>query len=527
MHHIRTILIRGLLLVLATALIASFAFAQTTPPTDARETARKQKKPERNPSLDWAEKDVGPIITPEELAAWKKLKTEEEREAFRKIFWDLRDTDPDTEENEYRTAYYERFAYVNEHYTSGRPGYLTDRGRIYLIHGKPDEIESHPSGGSYVMPSYQGGDTITAYPFEIWFYRHVADVGSGIELEFVDRSGSGDYRLVNSADEKNALANVPGQRQSAGLANINTSGFQRAQDNPIEIMLIQTGMLRAPRVDFTPDTIAGSNALIDNSGQIAVGVRVDSFRQSDQSGVAAITVQTSNSDLTFVPSGGAESARLNIFGRITAVDGRPVANFQDAVTTNATTAELIDIKGRKSAYQKVIALRPGFYKVDILVRDLNSNTVGIQKIGFEIPKFNTASVALSSLVLATRLENMGSRPPGGMFTIGDKKVLPNLSGEFRQGQGVGLYAQIYNATIDQITLRPAVEVNYSIRKNGAEVFHQIEDWNGMGDSGQRLNLARIFSTAALTPGAYQLVVMVKDQVSGQTLQQAADFSIIK
>jgi hypothetical protein len=196
------------------------------------------------------------------------------------------------------------------------------------------------------------------------------------------------------------------------------------------------------------------------------------------------------------------------------------------VTATASTTELLTIKSRRSAYQKIVSLPPGTYKVNITVRDRNSSAIGFKSLGFTIPQTNGAQLNLSSIVLASRLEELGTRPQGQMFTIGDKKVVPNISGEFRRGQGIGLYAQLYNAETDQTTLRPAVEVTYAIMRNGVEVMRQGEDWSGMSEAGARLTLARVLPTAALTPGAYQLVIKVKDQVSGSTLTQAANFTLL-
>lgn len=517
--------IRSFVLALTLSLLSSLAVGQA--PSNPQDRPRNQKKTEKNPIAGWAEQDVAPIITEAELAAWKKLRTDEEREAFIGTFWRLRDPDPDTEENEYREGYYERLAYVNERFSAGRPGHLTDRGRIYLVWGKPDEIESHPSGGSYQQPSYHGGESVTTYPFEVWFYRYLPNVGSGLEIEFVDRSGSGDYRLASDYKEKNVTGFTnAGNNSFGGLSPNGGSGYTRVQDNPIEIMLRNVALARPPVVPLTPDLIGPDSGIVDNNNQIGVDVRVDMFRQSDRSSVAAIMVQTANSDLSFPEMGGVPTARLNIFGRVMAVDSRQIATFQDVVTATASTSELLTIKLRRSAYQKVLSLPPGTYKVNITVRDLNSNAVGFNSYGFTIPQANGAQLDLSSIVLASRLEELGSRPQGQMFTIGDKKVVPNISAEFRRGQGIGLYAQLYNAETDQITLRPAVEVTYAIVRNGVELVHQVEDWTGMSEAGARLTLARVLPTAALTPGAYQLVIKVKDQVSGRSLTKAANFSVL-
>src|SRR5918911_2923826 len=171
----------------------------------------RNKKPELSKIFkNWLNQDVEYIITDRERDIFKKLQTDEEREAFIEDFWRRRDPDPDTEENEYKEEYYERIAYANEHYASGIPGWKTDRGRIYIMYGKPDEIETHPSGGAYNRESYEGGGSTSTYPFERWFYRYLPGIGSGIEIEFVDPTGSGEYRIARNPNEKDALLNVPG-----------------------------------------------------------------------------------------------------------------------------------------------------------------------------------------------------------------------------------------------------------------------------------------------------------------------------
>src|SRR5688572_14541912 len=171
------------LLVLAVPLSAQ------TPTTDVRSKPIRAKSEVKDAHKRWINEDVPYIVSEAERKAFRALQTDEEREAFIRTFWDNRDPNPDTEENEYREEYYERIAYANEHFSSGIPGWKTDRGRIYIRWGKPDSVESRPSGGSYDRPSYEGGGSTAVYPFETWFYRHIEGVGDGIEIEFVDPSG--------------------------------------------------------------------------------------------------------------------------------------------------------------------------------------------------------------------------------------------------------------------------------------------------------------------------------------------------
>jgi GWxTD domain-containing protein len=505
---------------------------------DPSEKARNVKPELKRAYKDWLDKDVAYLITEEERKAFKKLETDDERERFIEEFWRRRDPDPDTDENEFREEYYERIAYANEHYASGIPGWKTDRGRIYITWGKPDEIETHPSGGTYNRESYEGGGSTSTYPFERWFYRYLPGVGSGVEIEFVDPTGSGEYRIARNPDEKDALLHVPGAgltlAEEMGLADkgdrianvggIGNPGYQRESDSPFSRLQLLADLSRPPAIKFNELASAVNTPVIEDN-PLSFDVRVDFFRQSDERVITAFTIQTDNQNLVFQDSGGLLQAQLNIFGKITHVSGRRAGVFEDPVITRATQQELSEAKERKSAYQKAVALAPGRYRVDVIVRDIASGATGVMHKGFEVPKYDPAKLSTSTLVLAVKLEGLGDQPAVGMFTIGNVKVIPNVSGTYHRGSPIGIYMQIYNAGIDQTTLRPSVDVEYALMKDGKEIGKQFEDWKGNSDSGQRLTLTRLLDSRNLAPGDYSLEVRVKDRVSGQALIQSAKFAV--
>jgi GWxTD domain-containing protein len=487
----------------------------------------------------WLDNDVAYIITKDEKRAFMALQTDEERENFIENFWRRRDPDPDTEENEYREEFYERIAYANEKFTSGIPGWKTDRGRIYITWGKPDSVESHPSGGNYDRPSYEGGGSTSTYPFEVWFYRHLDGVGDGIEIEFVDPTGSGEYRIARNANEKDALLYVPGAggtlAEQMGIANkadrisgINQGSVfgSRMQDTPFERLQRITDLQRPPQVRFSDLQSSLTDSPVIDKNPLDFDLRVDFFRQSEDRVVVTFTVQTDNKELQFADDGsGISSAAMNIFGRITAVSGKRSGIFEDSVTANATAQELTDLKGRKSVYQKAIALTPGTYKVDVVVRDVKSGNRGIVNQGFTVPRYDEKKLSTSSMILATRLRTTDERDIGSMFVIGGAKVIPNLEGTFKRGSDVGIYLQVYNAGIDQTTLRPAVDVNYILIKDGKEKLNQPEDWKGLSDSSQRLTLARLLPTTTLEPGEYEIKIVTRDRIGGQVVENKGKFTI--
>src|SRR5213595_1982792 len=179
-----------------------------------------------SPYKKWLDEEVPYIITSEERASFRKLSTDDEREQFIEAFWERRNPSPGSPENEFKEEYYRRIAYANEHYASGIPGWKTDRGRIYIMYGPADEIDSHPSGGTYERPPEEGGGETATFPFEKWRYRYIEDVGSDIIIEFVDPTMSGEYRMTMDPSEKDALLYVPG----AGLTLMEQLGLADKTD---------------------------------------------------------------------------------------------------------------------------------------------------------------------------------------------------------------------------------------------------------------------------------------------------------
>ena len=504
---------------------------QRNPETQPRKITREPKKA----YVDWLS-DVDVLVTQSEREAWKKLETDNEREKFIEDFWHSRDPDPDTQENEFKEQFFERVAYANERFSSGKAGRLTDRGRIYIKFGKPDEVESHPAGGSYERPFYEGGGSTTTYPFEKWFYRHIPNVGNGIELEFVDPTGSGEYRLARNPNEKDALINIPGagatfaelaglQTRADRLSGVGLANYMRVQDSPFEVL--------NKLADLERDTPFQRNYLstsidtpIADDNPINFETQFNYFKQTDNRVLAFLTVQTDNDQLQFSDSGGLQTAHLNIFGSIISVANRRVGKFEDSVTTTATPEELSTTRQRKSAYGRAFLLEPGRYRVDVIVRDVQTGAAGVKRVGFVVPEFSAERLSASSIVLAAKLENMERGAAISPFVIGTTKVIPNLSGVFKRNQPVGVYLQVYNAAIDQTTLRPAADAEYVLLKNGKEFTKQTEDWREINDAGQRLTLKRLIDSRNLEPGEYQIQIRIRDHITGDTITPAATFTIV-
>jgi GWxTD domain-containing protein len=173
----------------------AYALAQDQPvpqdnsakPLSPKEIKKRQKQlsKELGPQDKiWLENEVPDIITPDERRAFLELSINEERDQFREIFWDRRNPDSESPVNTAKEEHYRRLAYADEHFASGVPGRKTDRGRIYIIWGPPDEIDSHPTGGIYQRSLEQGGGESNAYPWEVWRYRHLEGIGDRVCRSF-------------------------------------------------------------------------------------------------------------------------------------------------------------------------------------------------------------------------------------------------------------------------------------------------------------------------------------------------------
>src|SRR5580765_2397388 len=287
---------------------------QPTAAAAARQNKQKQKaKKELGYSYtDWLENEVPYIISPEERSAFLRLGTNEEREQFIEHFWQLRNPDPDSAENSFKEDHYRRIAYANERFSSGVPGRKTDRGHIYILWGPPDEIESHPTGGTYDRPMWQGGGPTTTYPWEFWRYRHLQNIGENVEFEFVDPSGSGEYHLTRDPGEKDALAHVPGAGLSLSEMMFGATKAQRFTNSdgttlPVPIGSRPSGLNEFESLDRyfralrPPEHVKDLTSLVSSRvvrNSMRVDYSVDYLRVTNDSVLVPITLQIPNREMS-------------------------------------------------------------------------------------------------------------------------------------------------------------------------------------------------------------------------------------
>ncbi|PYU99355.1 MAG: GWxTD domain-containing protein [Acidobacteria bacterium] len=492
----------------------------------------------------WLQEDVTYIISEEEKKVFKDLQTDEEKENFIEQFWVRRDPDPRTSENEFKEEHYRRVAYANERFASGIPGWKTDRGRIYITFGPPAEIESHPSGGSYNREIWEGGGTTSTFPFERWRYRHIDGIGDDIEIEFVDKSMSGEYRMAMSPDEKDALMFVPNAgltwNEEMGLskkedrpyfnpsaANNPSTGYMRAKDMPFARMEQYFNLQRPPQIKFEDlKSIVTTNITYN---QLPYQLRADFIRLSPDKVLVPITVELENKNLQFKKELDFNRAAVNVYGIITGLTGRIMAEFEHVISTEYTDQYFEQGTKNRSIYQKIVSLPPGQrFKLDLVLKDINSGNVGVISRGLVVPKYDNAALQASSVILANSVQPVPTATDAlEQFVIGDLKIQPNVKSEYVRGQNLIPYLQVYNATLDQTSLKPSIEVRYAL-KSGGKVLEELTDLAGDSVqffSGQRVVVLGKIPLKEIQPGKYTLEVAVVDKVSNRSVLASTDFKV--
>jgi GWxTD domain-containing protein len=528
--------------------------AQPSQPEHSKKSDKNKQQNERNlyKELDsqykkWLNEDVIYIITPEERRSFLHLSTNEEREQFIEAFWQRRNPDPDSPENTFKEEHYRRIAYANEHYASGIPGWKTDRGKIYIMWGAPDEVDSHPTGGNWDRPMDQGGGSTTTYPYEDWRYRYLEGMGENVELEFVDPTSTGEYHLTMDPSEKDALLMVPGagltMAESMGMADKSSrfsntdgthmaenqggmTGMQSESNNEFTRLELYANIMKPPPVKFKDLEAISTSRLVRD--QVKFDYRYDFLRITSDTVLVPITVQIPVAQLNFLEKDGVDSASMDLFARITSLSGRIVQTFEDTLRADFPSALLKQSANTSRIYQKAVPLSPGLYELDIVIKDVNSGNVGVVDTRLAVPRFQDDQLSASSLILADDIVPVSSKDIGlGQFVLGDVKVRPKMDKTFTPKDRMGVYLQVYNLKVDDKTHRADASVEYRLKKDKeTEPMMKFEvPAEKLPQHGEEMTLEQLITLGSLTPGKYQLEIAVTDNLAKQTITPVADFTV--
>ena len=499
----------------------------------------------------WLNEDALYLVTDEERDVFRKLNTPEEKDAFIEQFWFRRDPSPETAENEFKVEHYRRILYANERFTAGIPGWRTDRGRIYIKFGPPDRLETNPAGGSYERPRSEGGGHTSVAPFEIWEYRRIEGAGDDIVLEFVDDKGGGLYELTFDPQRKddflqvgflgptwdeieaaetsgvrNKQDRIAGRRYAGDLTGVyrDQGAFQTSRDTPMEKLQLSAALNRAPAIRYK-DLEAAISARV-TFDKIPVEMSTGFLRISQRQVLVPIALEIPNSALTYRNLTGIYTGKLQVLGQVTSLSGRREAVFEDEIARDFTETGFEPGKKLTSLFQKHLILPPGLYKLDLVVKDVESGNMTFVERRLQVPDFSEDNLALSSVILATSIDQAG--PSGdNRFQFGVLKVVPRVNATFRRDEEMGFYFQVYGLQADSSTMQPNAKVEFSVISRGQEPTYWRDASELLLPFTSHATVARIGSLMTFAPGDYDLRIRVTDTISGKQTSAAVPFSILR
>ena len=356
------------------ALLTAATFTTAVTPA-AQERIKKEAETIRQEQRDdyfrkWLQEDAFYIITEEEKSVFEKLTAPEEKERFIEQFWYRRDPDPKTAINEFKEEHYRRIVYANEEFRSGKAGWRTDRGWIYIIHGPPAEIQVNPTGGMRDRRMSLGGGSTQTFPHEVWRYRHIDGIGVDLELEFVDPTLTGEYRLALSPDEKDAFLHIDGKgltiaerlgmsekRNRPYFTGPNTRTWDmapRLQDSAFYRYELFSKIDRPPEIKYQD-----LKQIVDvdiTYRELPFQARQDYFMLNQEHVLAAITLEFENKEFTFEEAEGQHHAKVAVYGIITSIANRVVKEFEDDLIASYPAHSFRKGLSEKSTYQKIVPL---------------------------------------------------------------------------------------------------------------------------------------------------------------------------
>lgn len=475
----------------------------------------------------WPNEYVRWIITEEEQALYRALKSEPEKLQFIEQFWARRDPTPETLQNEYRAEYLQRFAYVLRRFGAGKPGWATDRGRIYLLLGPPHSIQQNPMG-RYSLER----------PSEIWTYNNlpIPGIPASLDITFVDFKGTSDYEIVSDLESTAPVLTQLGTAES----NLLALGMRRGRlgmEDP------RTGRERFREVDSTRlamrefdlqeqlRRIEDPRHTLPRLEQV-VKVRI-SFDQLPVRAVAGIRYGPQNrariplalavpyQELTPRREEGRALYQLDYLIRLLDLSGTLKAKAQDLLTVSLTEEEYGHAATQQLAIEELLEVEPGRYKLQVIVRDNIRDRVGAFEQGLIVPSRPREGIFLSTLFLAGALVRTGGTPDRP-FQFGNLRVIPSMDRGFERDRSLNLHLQAYGAAVDAEGQR-RVKVDFFILRQG-RIYLGVPATE-LASAAEPIGISASIPLRKCDPGEYMLRVRVTDQVSGQTAEQESKFTV--
>jgi hypothetical protein len=424
---------------------------------------------------------------------------------------------------------------------------------VYIRFGPPDSVEKQPEGGSYHRKIQEGRGITYTFPFEVWFYRDVAGVGTGIEIEFVDRSRTNEYRMAMDTDEKDALFYVP----NAGLTLAEEMGIQsrldrirtrwlgnpeggvrgignrgralRYRDYPMQRLEQMYNLNRGPAVKYK-DLERLVTTRVSYS-ELPVQVRSDVLRLSDELAVTPVTIFIQNRELSFSPHPNNVDlmvASVALYGRVENLTGEVTYTFEEDIQRQISKLELQDSLTGVSVFQKPFPLQPGRYKLALVIRDQKSGKTTLSESLLAVPKpVEEGRLESSSVILTSEVKPVSDESSiGAPFVLGRFRVVPAVDNRFRPGDGYAqAYFEVYNMDLDQTTMEPAVLVEIALTREGEQVFPFQRIEHEFEFDTDRVVVYKTIPFQGLSAASYTLSFKVTDLIKNESLTKDIVFVI--
>ncbi|MFQ5744352.1 MAG: GWxTD domain-containing protein [Acidobacteriota bacterium] len=482
----------------------------------------------------WPKEFVSYLITDQELQLYQSLEDREQRLRFIDRFWELRDPTPGTQRNEYREEHLRRFAFATRMYAAGKPGWATDRGRIYIILGPPNQLQRNPTGRG---PMERAS--------EVWTYNGVDNprLDASLDLAFVDFHGTGEYELVTDID-----ATAPIWSEQSGYVNSNLDAYalRRHADTLYNERLgtsrrVDPARLAQDYLDFSrelreiervPEIHLARLRSLRRSVEATVSFDafpVDSvvsyFQATGGATAVEVTVALSYDELLSTYVGGQRHYSADLYAALQR-QGEVVDDDERRLNFSLAPQEWDRLEAQKILQPLRLSAPAGSYELLVMVRDNPTEKVGRSIRQIELPALDGPGLRLSSLTLASRVaratrhDDHQDRP----FVKGDLRVVPNVGASYRPRQPLLLYVQAYGLQLNAASGTNKVTVGGRIERDGAR-FRELPAQHPYPAPKDRMAFSLQVPLKEFPPGAYSVTLTVVDEVAGTSASVSAPFQV--
>jgi GWxTD domain-containing protein len=458
----------------------------------------------------WLEDEVFYIITPREKSVFLALTTDRERDLFIEAFWKHRDPTPGTDANEFKVEHYRRLEYANKRFRGyGKPGWKTDRGKIYVLLGEP-------------MSRREFNGQETYYAAQIWSYQGIHGFGlpEAFNLLFFQKNGGGDFILYNPGihgpwdlipsykgtvgDYDSALYLIDLVEPELAQAAISLIPGETVLSFPSlssAEMLHNIDLYAVKKVeDKYAQKFAEFKDVVDveySTNYIDSSALVKVFR--DRLGTAWVHVALEPSALSMGEHEGRVYTSLDFNGILTDETGRTVYQFEKTIPFQLTGEQYARLRQRPMDFVKAFPVVPGKYRFSVILKNTVSKEFTSAETTIEVPD-NRDRLEMSGLLLAFNAQPEPAARGIKPFVFGNVRFYGQPGNSFIASDALHVYFQLLHAPKD---LTAGASVKYVILKDGQE---QVASVQSLSKYGGGPDISETFPLTGFGPGYYALEV---------------------